>query len=210
VLRPSVEQFRSLAARGNLIPVVREILADLDTPLSLFRRLDDGRTAFLLESVQGGENWARYSFLGTGARATFRARGREVENDRLSSSDRGYTLVEESGDGTPGSISGIDLQASQPIYGESLVLGSIVFSVNHENLAGDSIDIQAVLLDSVIGLEAGTGSFILDGAGNPVDLVGDGGSPIGLPMRATMGLLAASLCLFVFSGRRRDTDWHRL
>ena len=75
---PSLEEFGSLARRGNLVPVAREILADLDTPLSLFRRLDDGRTSFLLESVEGGEKWARYSFLGTGARATFVARGRRV------------------------------------------------------------------------------------------------------------------------------------
>ena len=62
-LRPSQDEFESLASRGNLIPVVREILADMDTPLSLFRRLDDGRTAFLFESVEGGEKWARYSFM---------------------------------------------------------------------------------------------------------------------------------------------------
>ncbi|MEE2665805.1 MAG: anthranilate synthase component I [Myxococcota bacterium] len=79
MLRPSLEQFEELATQGNLIPVVREILADLDTPLSLFRRLDDGETSFLLESVQGGEKWARYSFVGTGARARFRAQGRQVE-----------------------------------------------------------------------------------------------------------------------------------
>jgi anthranilate synthase component 1 len=79
VVRPSEEAFERLAARGNLIPVVREILADHDTPLSLFRRLDDGQTAFLLESVEGGEKWARYSFIGSGARAVFRARGRDVE-----------------------------------------------------------------------------------------------------------------------------------
>jgi anthranilate synthase component 1 len=79
LLRPSLEEFETLARRGNLIPVAREILADLDTPLSLFRRLDDGRTSFLLESVQGGEKWARYSFIGTGARAIFRARGRDIE-----------------------------------------------------------------------------------------------------------------------------------
>ncbi len=79
MLRPSEEAFERLAARGNLIPVVREILADHDTPLSLFRRLDDGQTAFLLESVEGGEKWARYSFIGSGARCVFRARGREVE-----------------------------------------------------------------------------------------------------------------------------------
>ncbi len=79
LLRPSQESFAALAAHGNLIPVIREMTADLDTPLTLFRRLDDGRTTFLFESVEGGEKWARYSFIGTGARAIFRARGREVE-----------------------------------------------------------------------------------------------------------------------------------
>jgi anthranilate synthase component 1 len=79
LLSPSEDVFAELAARGNLIPLVREILADFDTPLSLFHRLDDGRTSFLLESVQGGEKWARWSFIGTGARAIFRARGAEVE-----------------------------------------------------------------------------------------------------------------------------------
>jgi anthranilate synthase component 1 len=79
LLRPSQEAFEALAARGNWVPVVREMMADLDTPLSLFRRLDDGRTSFLFESVEGGEKWARYSFIGTGARAILRARGREVE-----------------------------------------------------------------------------------------------------------------------------------
>jgi anthranilate synthase component 1 len=79
VLRTSPEQFETLARQGKHIPVVREILADLDTPLSLFRKIDDGKTAFLLESVEGGEKWARYSFLGVGARATFRSRGSRVE-----------------------------------------------------------------------------------------------------------------------------------
>ena len=61
-----------------MIPVVREVMADMDTPLSIFQRLDDGATSFLLESVEGGEKWARYSFIGTGARAIFRARGQEI------------------------------------------------------------------------------------------------------------------------------------
>ncbi len=77
--RPSQEAFEDLASRGNLIPVVREIVADMDTPLSLFRRLDDARTSFLFESAEGPEKWARYSFIGTGARAIFRARGSDVE-----------------------------------------------------------------------------------------------------------------------------------
>ena len=54
-------------------------MADLETPLSLFRKIDDGQTAFLLESVEGGEKWARYSFLGVGARAKFSATGSRVE-----------------------------------------------------------------------------------------------------------------------------------
>jgi anthranilate synthase component 1 len=79
LLRPEQDAFEQLARQGNLVPVVREILADLDTPLSLYRRLDDGRTTFLLESVEGAEKWARYSFIGVGARAIFRARGTQVE-----------------------------------------------------------------------------------------------------------------------------------
>ncbi len=79
MFRPSPERFKELASQGNLIPVVGEIMADFDTPLSLFHRLDDGRTSFLLESVEGGEKWARFSFIGTGARAIFQARGHEVE-----------------------------------------------------------------------------------------------------------------------------------
>jgi anthranilate synthase component 1 len=79
LLRPSQEAFVDHARRGNLVPVVRELIADMDTPLSLFRRLDDGQTSFLFESVEGGEKWGRFSFIGTGARAVFRARGRDVE-----------------------------------------------------------------------------------------------------------------------------------
>jgi len=79
VFRPSQEEFEDLATQGNLVPIACEILADLDTPLSLFLRLDDGRTSFLLESAEGGENWTRYSFIGTGSRAIFSARGDAVE-----------------------------------------------------------------------------------------------------------------------------------
>jgi anthranilate synthase component 1 len=79
VTSPQADEFVQLAARGNLIPVVREVLADLDTPLSLFRQLDDGATSFLLESVEGGEKWARYSLIGVGSRARFHARGARVE-----------------------------------------------------------------------------------------------------------------------------------
>jgi anthranilate synthase component 1 len=64
-LSPSREEFRRLATEGNLVPVFAELPADLDTPLSAYLRLRPGPYSFLLESVEGGEKWARYSFLGT-------------------------------------------------------------------------------------------------------------------------------------------------
>ena len=68
---PSQKDFCQLAQQGNLIPVFREILADMETPVSAFRKIDDGHTAFLLESIEGGEKWARYSFLGSGPARVF-------------------------------------------------------------------------------------------------------------------------------------------
>jgi anthranilate synthase component 1 len=73
--RPEYDEFCELAKQGNLVPVYREILADLDTPVSAFLKIDDGGDAFLLESVEGGETWARYSFLGTAPRKVFVAKG---------------------------------------------------------------------------------------------------------------------------------------
>ena len=79
MLFPSRNEFFKLARRGNLIPIYREVLADMETPVSAFRKIDDGRSAFLLESIEGGEKWARYSFLGVGSGRLFRSRGRFFE-----------------------------------------------------------------------------------------------------------------------------------
>lgn len=76
---PDFQTFQSLCAQGNLIPVYREIMADLDTPVSAFRKIDDGRYAFLLESIEGGEKWARYTFLGSSPSVVIRSRGNTVE-----------------------------------------------------------------------------------------------------------------------------------
>jgi len=76
---PSLDEFKALARKGNLIPVSREIMGDTDTPVSAFRKIDRGGHAFLLESVEGGEKWARYSFLGAEPRLVFRSKGREAE-----------------------------------------------------------------------------------------------------------------------------------
>ena len=76
---PHIDTFRELTRRGNLIPVYREIMADMDTPVTAFKKLDDGRFAFLLESIEGGEKWGRYSFLGSSPSLIVRSRGDRVE-----------------------------------------------------------------------------------------------------------------------------------
>jgi anthranilate synthase component 1 len=76
---PDFASFQALAAQGNLIPVYREIMADLDTPVSAFKKIDDGRYAFLLESIEGGEKWARYTFLGSNPSVVIRSLGNSVE-----------------------------------------------------------------------------------------------------------------------------------
>ena len=62
---PSLEEVRELSKQGNLIPLYQEINADLETPVSAYLKIAEGSYAFLLESVEGGEQLARYSFIGT-------------------------------------------------------------------------------------------------------------------------------------------------
>src|SRR5919108_3255629 len=62
---PALDEARALAERGNLVPVYRELLADMETPVSVYRKIARGPFSFLLESVEGGERLARYSFIGT-------------------------------------------------------------------------------------------------------------------------------------------------
>lgn len=78
-IKPSKEEFLEKAKHGNLIPVHREIVADMDTPVSAFRKLGNAEHAFLLESVEGGENIARYSFLGANPMTIFKSKRHEVE-----------------------------------------------------------------------------------------------------------------------------------
>ena len=63
--QPSLEEARTLAGRGNLLPVFREVTADLETPVSAYLKVARGQHSFLLESVEGGERLGRYSFIGT-------------------------------------------------------------------------------------------------------------------------------------------------
>ncbi len=62
---PSLEEVKKLAVQGNLVPIYREISADLETPVSAYLKIARSPNSFLLESVEGGERLARYSFIGT-------------------------------------------------------------------------------------------------------------------------------------------------
>ncbi|MET4695583.1 anthranilate synthase component I [Endozoicomonas lisbonensis] len=73
------EAFVRLAREGyNRIPVTREILADLDTPLTTYLKLANGRYSYLLESVEGGEKWGRYSMIGLPCRSVLRVHGHTI------------------------------------------------------------------------------------------------------------------------------------
>ena len=80
MLKPDQGEFDALAARGfNLIPVAREIAADLETPVSAFLKVARGDYSFLLESVRGGEKWGRYTFIGSEPAMVVRARGQRMD-----------------------------------------------------------------------------------------------------------------------------------
>jgi anthranilate synthase component 1 len=74
------EHFQKLASDGyNRIPVIREVLADLDTPLSTYLKLANGPYSYLFESVQGGEKWGRYSIIGLPCRTVVRIHGEHIQ-----------------------------------------------------------------------------------------------------------------------------------
>jgi len=90
--QPSLQEFLKLSRQGNVIPVYKEINADLDTPVSAFLKIPKGDYAFLLESVEGQEKVARYSFLGSNPSLIFKAKGRNIEIiSSLSKKPKRYT-----------------------------------------------------------------------------------------------------------------------
>jgi anthranilate synthase component 1 len=62
---PTLAEVKKLKKKGNLVPIYRELVADLETPVSAFLKINRGGSSFLLESVEGGQRLARYSFIGT-------------------------------------------------------------------------------------------------------------------------------------------------
>lgn len=78
MITPDISLFSELAQSATIVPVWREIPVDFDTPVSLFAKLGHGTHAFLLESLEGGEKWGRYSFIGLRPLVVFGSKGREV------------------------------------------------------------------------------------------------------------------------------------
>lgn len=76
----NTEQFEQLKSQGfNRIPLIREVLADLETPVSSYLKLAKGPYSYILESVQGGEKWGRYSMIGLPARTVIKVFGEQIQ-----------------------------------------------------------------------------------------------------------------------------------
>lgn len=98
LLKPSFEEFSSLAASGNMIPVWTELAADYETPVSAFQKLSEGHSepCFLLESAENSDQIGRFSFLGTDPRLEVRASGREISVREKGASDFTTSQIPES------------------------------------------------------------------------------------------------------------------
>src|SRR2546429_6092261 len=93
MISPSLEEFRKLASRGNLIPVVAEIVSDVETPVGAFQKIGRNGTSFLFESAERNEESGRFSFIGIDPLLI------------LSQRDRSLTIRERSGASTTRSTS---------------------------------------------------------------------------------------------------------
>jgi len=93
---PTKNEFVKLAKKGNLIPVYKEIFADLETPVSAFLKIKEDDYSYLLESVEGEEKVARYSFLATAPSLIFKSKGRNIEIiNRLNSKTKKFTTDDD-------------------------------------------------------------------------------------------------------------------
>lgn len=89
--QPALHDFKKLAENGGLLPLFREIIADLETPLTVFAKVAAQEShAFLFESLEGGEKWGRYSFIGFDPLVTFESRGERVTINRDGKTNESY------------------------------------------------------------------------------------------------------------------------
>ena len=97
---PEEHDYVRLAAKYDVVPVTHEVLADLETPVSVLRRFCENKNAFLLESMEGGETWGRYSFVGVEPELLFEAdhsQGRSGTLEALRDEFRGLRVAETPG-----------------------------------------------------------------------------------------------------------------
>jgi anthranilate synthase component 1 len=87
----SFETFAEQAREGGMVPVTRQVVLDGDTPVTAFAKLHRGPYGFLLESLEGGERWARYTFLATDPREVYRYRERECSRW---TTETGWVVIE--------------------------------------------------------------------------------------------------------------------
>src|SRR6266516_6058135 len=107
---PTQDAFLKLATQGNLIPVTRRLLADLETPLSAYRKIRGQGESFLFESVEGGEHLGRYSFVGCNPRAVIRQFDNRVEVIESGKVVEKFVVSRESaGDGSPRVRDGLEV-----------------------------------------------------------------------------------------------------
>ena len=102
MLRPDPDFFQKLAAEHAMVPVVRELIVDLDTPLTIFAKVaGDQSHAFLFESLEGGEKWGRYSIIGYDPLLIFESRGEEILLRRLAGDGASGDFLTERREGDP-------------------------------------------------------------------------------------------------------------
>lgn len=143
MVKPTLKEFKEKSKQGNLIPVYKEILADLDTPVSAYMKMCGGEYSFLLESVEGGEKWARYCFLGFDPSIIVSIKGNEVVVEKNGKSES--TVIAE---GNP--LAGLKevLARYQPVEVEGLprfsggAVGFVSYDMvrSFEDLPEDTMD----------------------------------------------------------------------
>src|ERR1051326_8915513 len=106
---PSLEEFVQLAKQGNLIPVSRRLLADLETPLPAYRKIRGQGDSFLFESVEGGEHIGRYSFVGCNPRAIIRQDRDKVEILENGKVTESFSIVGPQANGANGVKDGLEV-----------------------------------------------------------------------------------------------------
>src|SRR6266700_8395859 len=93
-LTPTFDEFSELAKRGNVIPIFAEFVADSETPVSAFKKLDRGAYSFLFESTEKNDVSGRFSFVGFKPRLIIQSHGREIRIERDGIEERFSTTTD--------------------------------------------------------------------------------------------------------------------